>query len=343
MKLRVFCLFMLVAWLAACADAAPAIPPAATATIAPTAVLPPPPPQPTNLPTNTPINTPTNTPTNAPIRAPTLQATATPARSGFNLRAVDWQKVIMTDAKLTYEPKLDPPPGDMRGPHVMLKSNNVIYGYALLGERILYLDMSGDGQEEAVISLFSGGTAGNTGALIYATIANTPTLVDTLAGYKFGAVAEGNVLVARTPIYAGWEPNCCYSGTLEERLRLKNNKLESISIKDYGLPEARAQVVEHFYALLNQKKFDEAWGMLSASFKSGRSFNEWKDGYASTQTIQVEAQTAADGVSVTITATDKTATDTVTKKYKGTWTLTWFSNARTKLWLLDKASIAEVK
>jgi hypothetical protein len=48
-------------------------------------------------------------------------------------------------------------------------------------------------------------------------------------------------------------------------------------------------------------------------------------------------------VSVAITATDRTATGTVTKKYKGAWTLVWVSNARTKLWMLDKANIAEVK
>lgn len=333
MKIQGLLILILMVMLTACGDSAPAIPPATTA--------PTPPPQPTN--TLAPTHTPTNMPSNIPTRVPTLVPTNTPSRAGVNLRAVDWQKVITMDPKLKYDPKLDPPAGDIRGPHVTLKANNAVYGYALLGERILYLDMSGDGQEEAVISLFSGGTAGNTGALIYAAVNNAPMLVDSLAGYKFGAVAEGNLLVARTPIYAGWEPNCCYSGMLEEHLRLQNDKLMSVSIKDYGIPEARAQVVEHFYVLLNQKKFDEAWGMLSASFKSGRSFNEWKDGYAATQTIQVEAKNIADGVSVAITATDRTATGTVTKKYKGAWTLVWVSNARTKLWMLDKANIAEVK
>lgn len=263
------------------------------------------------------------------------------------MRTVDWFTVVTTDANLKYDPTIAPPPGIKVGPWVQLKSNTFIQGHALVeSDRILYLDMSSDGQEEAVISIFSGGTAGNFGLLIYTAVNNAPLLADSIPGYKIGGVAEGDKLKVIEPIYQGWEPNCCPSGFFESRYRLEGNKVVELSRDEKPLPEARKMTVEKFYELLSAKNYADAYNnFLSRDYRATHPYNGWVAGYGNTVSFTVTTADLPDGrVKVDITAIDKTASGgRVTKKFTGSWTLVWYSTARVKQWVLDKGQFVQVK
>lgn len=262
------------------------------------------------------------------------------------MRTVDWFKVVTTDPNLQYDPTIPPPPGLTNAPWVQLKSDKNVSGHALIApDQILYLDISGDRQEEAIISLYSGGTAGNLGLLVYTVANNAPILADSLPGYKIGAVADGNRLKVTEPIYQGWEPNCCPSGFFESRFRLQANKLVQVSRDEMPIPEAKKMTVAKFYELLQAKNYSDAYNnFLGPNYRASHPYAQWSAGYANTVSFTFTTADLPDGrVKVDLTATDKTTTGTVTKKFTGTWRLIWYSTARFKQWMLDQGSFTEVK
>jgi len=314
---------------------------ASTATIAPTSVATAAPINPTAAPTTSARSTPPALPSATPL--PVAKPTST--GKGFDMRSVDWFKVVTTDPHLKYDASIQPPSGVQVGPYVTSKTNTNLAGHALVEkDRILFMDMSGDGQEEALISLYSGGTAGNLGLLIYTAINNTPTLADSLAGYKIGGVADGNNLKVTEPIYQGWEPNCCPSGFFVTRYRLQNNKLAQVSRDEQPIPEARKLTVDKFYELLQNRNYTDAYNnFLSPNYRSGSPYNQWLAGYANTVAFTYTTNDNPDGsVSVELVSTDKTASGNVTHHFVGTWRLVWYSTARFKQWVLDSASFREV-
>ncbi len=360
----VFVMLALTLWLAACNfSSEPAtIPPrstpfvgipttaatASTATIEPSSVATVASINPTAAPTISARNTPTAsqpTATQPPLPTPPPVVKPTSTGKGFDMRSVDWFKVVTTDPNLKYDASIPPPPSVQVGPYVTSKSNANLAGHALVEkDRILFMDMSGDGQEEAILSLFSGGTAGNLGLLIYTALNGAPALADSLAGYKIGGVADGNNLKVTEPIYQGWEPNCCPSGFFVTRYRLQNNKLAQVSRDEQPLAEARKLTVDKFYELLQNKNYSDAYNnFLSPNYRAGSPYNPWLAGYANTVSFTVTTKDNADGmVSVDLVSTDKTASGNVTHHFVGTWKLIWYSTARFKQWVLDSASFKEV-
>ena len=304
---------------------------------------------PTVLPTRAPAPNPTAAPTSlvlsTPTAAPPPVVNPTRTGKGLDMRAVDWFKVVTTDPNLMYDPSIAPPPGVQVGPYVTLKSDRNVAGHALVEkDRILFLDMSGDPQEEAVISLFSGGTAGNLGLLVYTAVNNAPALADALPGYKIFGVADGNALKVTEPIYQGWEPNCCPSGFFVTRYRLQNNKLAPLLREEQPIGEARQMTVDKFYELLQSKNYTDAYNFLSPAFRAANPFPQWTAGYANTVAFTYTTSSNADGtVNVDLRSTDKTATGNVSHHFVGAWKLVWYSTARFKQWVLDSASFTEVQ
>src|SRR5438105_1346782 len=191
MHLKTIFLVLVIFWLVACDFAPPAtIPPHSTPFVGIPTAAPEVTGAPTALPTRVPAVNPTAAPTSIARSTPTPVApppVVNPTRTGkgLDMRTLDWFKVVTTDPNLTYDPSIPPPPGVQVGPYVTLKKDANAAGHALVeNDRILFMDMSGDGQEEAVISLFSGGTAGNLGLLVYTAVHNAPALADALPGYK---------------------------------------------------------------------------------------------------------------------------------------------------------------
>ena len=213
-------------------------------------------------------------------------------------------------------------------------------GYARTDD-ILYVDISGDGQDEAVISLHSSGTAGNQGVLVYTADNTGPRLVGVVSGYKLSPKAEGDHLVIWEPMYAGWGCNACFSGWRETRYRLQANQLVLIETTEGAYPEARAPTVEQFYELLNRRQYPRAYAFLSPAFQAAHPYDDWSAGYQNTLSIQVHATNHPDGsVAVQLTAVDKTDDFPITQQYCGRWTLVW--SAPDRQWLLDQAQIASV-
>ncbi len=356
MKRYVFAFGILAVLLAACTLNPPAtIPPRSTPFV--------------GLPTAAPATTSRATPAPILTFTPTTAARSTPAQAtpgatqpvvlftpppqvsptrtgkGLDMRSVDWFKVVTTDPNFTYDPSAPTTPGVKSGPFVTMKSDSSVSGYALVDkDSILFMDVSGDGQEEAIISVYSGGTAGNLGLLIYAAANNAPALAAYLPGYKIGGTADGDALKVIEPIYQGWEPNCCPSGFFVTRYRLQDNKLAQLSREEQPLADARKMTVDKFYELLQAKNYLDAYNFLGPAFRDANPFGQWSSGYANTIAFTAQTKDNPDGtVGVTLVSTDKTGNGTVTRTFTGTWKLVWYSTARFKQWVLDSATFKEVQ
>lgn len=313
-----------------------------TATIARPTVTPAPPtvtfaPAPTVLPTKSP--TAARTPAGSP--SPTPRSVPSPAVPG-NARAWDWATVVAADPALDH-PDVPRFEGIELGPYVEARDASgrvMAQGYAMTGGAdMAFADLDSDGGEEAAVQLFSGGTAGNTGLLVYKISGGLPRLVDVMGGYKLWARADGRELLVTEPIYAGWEPNCCPSGFSETHYRLDSGRLAQTRRVEGGHEEAGPLTVEEFYARLGRKEYEAAYAFLSPDFRAAHPYAAWKAGYATTVAVEVTASALPDGrVGVELTAVDQTEAGRVTRRYKGTWSLVW--NPMDSQWLLDSADIA---
>lgn len=267
---------------------------------------------------------------------------AAPTRSAplTSLRNADWPTVLRNDPDLERQVVSTTPgsgPGDL---YVRYKAQDVA-GYPEL-EDIAYGDLNGDGSEEAVISLHSGGTAGTVGLLIYTMTASGPRIVAARSGYKLRAQIEGGKLVLRNAVYAGWEPNCCPSSIQVTHYRLQGNNLITEADRREPVPELRLLTVERFYTLLDARQYEEAYRFLSPSFQAANPYAPWVAGFATTQRVAARVGEGRDGsVSVELTVTERTGGGGVqTRRFQGRWSLV-FSNERNQ-WLLDRAEIQEV-
>jgi hypothetical protein len=259
----------------------------------------------------------------------TTNPTAAPA-SNAAIRQTKWLEVMKADPAFLVE---NIPLGD-QSLHFTLKTSKEVYGYPVL-DNIVYVDMDGDGSEEAAFPFFSGGTAGNIAFVVYKSASPAPKLTAWSSGYKLGLKNEGGKLVATNALYVGWEPNCCASGTSLVTYALKNNKLETVATRTEGYAEAQPLTVEHFYQLINNKQLDEAYKLLSTNYQKANPFNTWSAGFANTVKVEVETALVNNLVQIKLTSVDK---GNVTKNFSGTWKLEW---AGEKGWLLSEPNIKE--
>lgn len=255
---------------------------------------------------------------------------AAPAR--VDLKTVDWAAVIAAEPRLRHPeaPRLD----SVRGPYVEGADN--AYGYAMV-DAVEYGDISGDGRDEAMIQLYSGGTAGNTGLLVYADGGAAPRFIGALSGYKMFGRAEGGRLQVQQTAYAGWEPNCCPSGISTTLYRLSGGRLIRQSTRSEGYLEAQAMTVEHFYDLLNMRQYAEAYRLLGRKFSQRQPFSRWRTGYSKTTAITVDAvaQVSANAVMALVTATESGAQ----ARYAVTWQLAWSG----RVWVLDAPAVSTLQ
>ncbi|MCS6803015.1 MAG: hypothetical protein RMM58_14350 [Chloroflexota bacterium] len=297
--------------------------------------------------TVTAVTTPARTAT--PAVSPTLTgtvrpgtATSTPVRntSTVNLRAADWNTIVSQEPAVNHPPP--PPYLAGAGPFIEFKTPGSIPGFADLQD-IIYGDISGDGREEAIIPIVSGGTAGTVGYLIYFAGDREPVFATSLTGYKLGARATNGQLVVLEPIYAGWEANCCPSGISETRYRLIGATLDRIARDERGIPEAIPQTVERFYQLLNERQFRDAYTFLSPEFQAANPYDRWVEGVAATTEIRAEASLipGQNAASVNLTVTERTPSGQSTRRFSGRWNVIWSSPARQ--WLLHQPQLAEVR
>jgi len=79
-------------------------------------------------------------------------------------------------------------------------------------------DLTGDGESDMAVTVFSGGTAGD---IAWAVFRPTPTgwklAYARLHAYKVGLFRSGRDLIDSEPVYRPGDPNCCPSGGFEQR------------------------------------------------------------------------------------------------------------------------------
>lgn len=241
------------------------LPPAATTAALITTVI-----APTSAVTPTDKPQPTATPLPP---TPTLAPTAPPKPSAvpkLDMRKVNWLQAIANEPLLVIDKTQPQLPASPDAPFVKEKNKpdgEGAYGY-VYAQDVAYGDFSGDGQEEAVFNLVSGGTAGNTGVLVFNVGPDgKPNLATALAGYKLnGQIVKGELIVGY-PQYAGWEGNCCPSASVTTRYQLKDNKLVELGKKVEPFTQAREATVRQFYSWLEDKNYKAAYAFLQPAMQ----------------------------------------------------------------------------
>jgi hypothetical protein len=257
------------------------------------------------------------------------------------LRQVDWLAVIESDPSITVDPTAYKLPGG-DWPFISIAApdgpDGTLSGYALADDPV-YGDFDGDGAEEAVLPIDSGGTGGTLGFLLYREGDPAPKRVLVGTGYKLGFSAEGNKLAIVQPYYVGFEANCCPSAIVRTLNVLQGDQLVALTTET-SPNDVQEPTVWSFYAAIGDHRYEEAYAFYSPALQAANPFDRWKAGYANTQSIEVETSPGAtpNEVGVVLTSVDtRPGGGTVTQRFTGTWTLIWSPDQ--KRWLLDKASI----
>jgi hypothetical protein len=203
-------------------------------------------------------------------------------------------------------------------------------GFPALSE-VVYGDIDGDGEEEAAVPLFSGGTAGTVGLLVFHPGAGGAELATSLTGYKLYPTISGGQLHVREPLYGSNDPNCCPSGFFTRSYALRGSDLERVGYVEEGVGDAQVLAVRHFYELLAQKDLQGAYAML-ATFEQARTpYDSWAAGYANTVAIEasvVPEPSMPNSVRVSLTATDQAPDGSQqVQRFAGTWQLVWSAEA----------------
>jgi hypothetical protein len=292
------------------------------------------------------------------------------------LRQVDWEAVIRSEPRITMPPDCPPFFVDF-GPCVEIATDDVsvagasglgpvgdtITGYAdLLPEDIQYGDLDADGEEEALIRVESGGTAGTIGFLIFRAGDPAPELAVAPAGYKVWPRMVGGLLLVTEPYYFGFEGNCCPTGALQVAYALRGNRLIELAIdgvspqwllsgEDERSVTFAELTVHAFYRALSLGRYEDAYALLSPAFQAREPFERWRAGFASTVSITVETQAGGEGVGpadgryvyevlVWITAVDQAPYgERTTSCFNGRWFLVKGPEGGVGL-LLDTADIS---
>jgi hypothetical protein len=270
-----------------------------------------------------------------------LAGSARANTAGTPLRQVDWLSVLSNDPAVTVDPTAVRPPGAVE-PYVRVAAPGsqagTLAGYAMIDD-VAYGDLDGDGAEEAVLPVFSGGTAGTIGFLLYGEGSPDPRLVLVETGYKLGLVIDGGSLVIYRPNYVGFEANCCPSSSTRTVNVLEGDQLVALAT-DVRPNDVQEPTVWAFYQALSNRRYEDAYAFYSPALQASNPFDQWKAGYAATQSIEVQTSPGPTPSEVLI---DLTATDarpdggTVRRRFRGAWTLIW--SAEQKRWLLDQARI----
>ena len=140
-----------------------------------------------------------------PEPAPTPTATATATPVGFpaqDLRSIDWKSAAVLDE--------------------LRKHFN---GGEVEPKRVAYADLTGDGQEDALVIVESGGTLGDLGAAVYSLSAGRASV---LAWIDRGGQIElrlpnvgpnSALIIVKQGLFAAGDANCCPSRIKETTLR----------------------------------------------------------------------------------------------------------------------------
>ena len=151
---------------------------------------------------------------------------------------------------------------------------------------------------------------------------------------------EFNVVAQQTGVYTLHWQNCFFCRGRTIGLHWRIVPAESApSAGDAGGSAVAA--VARFYDLLSQRRFSEAYSLLSDDLRSQLPYDQWVAGYDTTDAISVEfvgPGSRPDIVNVSVIAVDRLSTGEVTRHFAGQWYLTQDGGR----WLLDRGDIRQV-
>lgn len=245
------------------------------------------------------------------------------------VQTVNWETFLPGDAALTHEVIGD-------DDYVTVISDVVSETITVNGipqlDQIAYGDFDGDCEEEAGIPLFSGGTAGNVGYLVYdeqtrTDGVTTPILVAAGGGYKLAVAADAGIFVVSNALYNGWEPNCCPSGRAYDSYRLEEGALVQVAASSEGYAEAQVPTVQYFYQLLQEERFTEAYALLSETLQTANPYESWVAGYEQTEAIEATLEPDPDTpnrLNADLRVTERLESGAARiRHYTGYWDLAW--------------------
>lgn len=95
-------------------------------------------------------------------------------------------------------------------------------------ERVVFVDLTGDGREEAVVVVESGGTAGDLGVAVYRLAEGGPEVVffEALAGH---VEVRFDLVVTQVGVYATGDAQCCPSQLRERAYGWRDGRFELLS------------------------------------------------------------------------------------------------------------------
>ena len=261
--------------------------------------------------------------------------------AGVPLRQADWLTVLENDPAVTIDPTAYSLPGAYR-PFVEVAAprapGGTLSGYALVDD-VIYADLDGDGAEEAIVLVDSGGTGGLLGFLLYREADPAPRLALVRSGYKLDITIDGDKVAIDEPNYVGFEANCCPSSTTRTLNVLEGDRLVTLATETEP-NDVQEPTVWAYYMTLADRRYEDAYQFLSPAYQAANPFGPWKAGFAETERVEVEtsAGRTPSEVAIQVTATDRRpGGGTITQRFRGTWILIW--SAEKKRWLLDTASI----
>jgi hypothetical protein len=272
---------------------------------------------------------------NAEYRMEVAITTITPPAS--TIRSTDWARVLESDPQLRAE--------QVEGKlYVNVAAQDAQMGGHPVFDAIVYVDMDGDGSEEAAVPLNSGGTAGDIGFLVYQQATPAPMLVAWQTGYKLNLGFEDGQLVVSNALYTGWEANCCPSGLRYTTYTLNGGQLQVTATRDEPNTGMQIAAVERFYSLLNSGDLVAAHALFDDNYRQANPYDAWAAGFANTVNIEatVSVDSAPDTVQVSLTTIDQGADGAqITRRFAGTWRLVW--SPTLPGWSLANPQIAEVR
>ncbi len=236
-------------------------------------------------------------------------------------------------------------------------------GGVLDSKAIAYVDLNHDGREDAVVTLYGGGSGAFATDVIFIQAEKGPRYVGCAGGPHFVDSLRGDTLEIITAHWLLDEPQCCAGAEDRQRIIGRGDTVEFLPLVVTPVKGSALSAVSLFYDALNNggqyhyalnkgsnKRY--AYDMLSDSYRISHPYAQWVRGFANTISVigDVDENSPDSAVRVTITSQDKIQNRIVTKRYDGVWHMKFITNnlpdgdSKAKAdWFLDRPEIHEVK
>ena len=138
----------------------------------------------------------------------------------------------------------------------------------------------------------------------------SPSPIHNLWLWAFGLaiVAAGVFAATRTDNVAGW-------------LHVRSAQQARVNQKG---PGSMRTAVQSFYNAINHRDFQRAYSLMSQSFRASKPYDQFAEGYSTTQSVSVSTGTpTGDYVPTTINAMDNTSNGTRSRTFVGAWHVVW--------------------